>query len=91
MANIHIERNHTLGLEAAKERLEGIAQHLKQELEADYRWHGDTLHFTRSGASGTIDVGDDQVVLDVKLSFALGLLKGTIEQTIEREIDQALV
>jgi putative polyhydroxyalkanoate system protein len=90
MANIHIERKHTLGLDTAKDRVEGIAQQLKKELEADYRWQGDTLHFSRSGASGTIDVGDDKLVLDVKLGLALGMLKGKIEETIEQKINQAL-
>jgi len=90
VASIHLERNHTLGIDAAKERVETLARHLEQKLAIDHKWQGDTLHFSRSGASGSIGVGADRVVLDVKLGLALGLMKGTIEETIHQEMDRAL-
>jgi putative polyhydroxyalkanoate system protein len=90
MASIHVERNHTLGIDSARERVETIARHLEQKLSIDHRWKGDTLHFSRAGATGSIDVRDDRIVLDVKLGLALGLMKGTIEETIHEELDRAL-
>ena len=90
MATIHIERKHRLGLDVAKGQVAEIARHLKQELQADYQWKGDVLHFARSGASGTITVGENTIVLDAKLGLALGLMKARIEQTIDRELDRAL-
>jgi putative polyhydroxyalkanoate system protein len=90
MASIHIERNHILGIDSARERVATIARHLDQKLSIDHRWQGDTLHFSRAGATGSIRVGDDRIVLDVKLGLALGLMKGTIEDTINEELDQVL-
>ena len=90
MASIHVERNHTLGIDGARERVETIARHLEQKLSIDHRWNGDTLHVSRAGASGTIGVGADRIVLDVKLGLALALMRGTIEETIHQELDHAL-
>jgi putative polyhydroxyalkanoate system protein len=90
MANIHIERRHSLGRDGARGRVERIAVDLKRDLQADYAWQGDTLIFKRSGASGTIRVEDESIVIDVKLGMALGLMKGKIEAGIEHNLDQVL-
>lgn len=90
MANIHIERQHTLGLAAAKTQMEIIAQDLKRDLQADYHWKGDTLVFKRSGASGAIDVGEGSIVVNIKLNMALGLMKGKIEEGINRNLERVL-
>lgn len=90
MANIHIERQHSLGLDAAKTQMETIAQNLKQDLQADYEWNGDRLVFKRTGASGAIDVTECNVVVDVKLGMALRLLKGKIEEHINQNLDKVL-
>ena len=90
MANIHIERQHTLGLEAAKHQVETIAQNLQREMQADYQWEGNRLVFKRSGASGVIDVGEASIVVDIKLNVALGLMKGKIEDGINRNLDRVL-
>ena len=90
MANIHIKRTHTLGIEDARTEVEKLAQTLKSEIQADYKWSGDKLLFKRSGASGTIDVGADYIDLDIKLGMALSLMKGKIENTINTKLDAAL-
>ena len=90
MANIHIERNHSLGLEEARTQVEIMAKNLRDDLQITYQWQGDRLVFQRSGASGTIDVGADTVAVDLKLGLALGLLKGKIEDSINRNLDQVL-
>jgi putative polyhydroxyalkanoate system protein len=90
MANIHIERPHRLGREVARAKVEQIATDLKRDLQADYQWKGDTLVFKRSGASGTIQVADETIVIDVKLGMALGLMKGKIEHSIEHNLDKVL-
>jgi putative polyhydroxyalkanoate system protein len=90
MANIHIERRHALGREAARAQVEQIALDLKRQLQADYAWEGDTLVFKRSGASGTIEVGDESIVIDVKLGMALGMMKGKIEAGIQHRLEQVI-
>jgi len=90
MSKIHIRRAHHLGLADARTRVSTIAEDLKKDLDADYQWHGDQLRFERSGASGTIDVGDDFVEIDVKLGLLVALMKGTIEDSINRRLDDAI-
>jgi putative polyhydroxyalkanoate system protein len=90
MANIHIQRAHNLGREGARTQVERIATDLKRDLQADYKWTGDTLVFKRSGASGTIQVDEENIVIDVKLGMALGLMKGKIEEGINRNLDRVL-
>ena len=90
MAEIHIRRGHSLGVPAAKDKVDALARTLEKDLQATYQWVGDTLHFKRSGASGTIEVGADYIAVHVKLSMALGLMKTKIEETVQRNLDQAL-
>jgi len=90
MANIHIKRMHTLGVETARLEVEKLAQTLKSELQTEYKWSGDKLLFKRSGASGIIDVGADYIDLDIKLGMALSIMKGKIEETINDKLDSAL-
>lgn len=90
MANIHVHRNHTLGLEGARQEVEKIAQQLKQQMQANYRWQGDRLLFERSGADGTIDVGESDVDVKLELGFMLSPMKGMIQKQIEEYLDTRL-
>lgn len=90
MAVIKVKRNHALGAKMARSAVEKIANKLKKDLDAEYHWKGSSLQFSRSGASGHIDVGDDEVSVEIKLGMLLSPLKGRIERTIEEEIDQHL-
>lgn len=90
MANIHIRRKHDLGIESARKRVEQVAKSLESELNAKYEWKGNSLLFQRSGASGTINVGDDRVDLDIKLGMMLSPMKGKIEESVRQKLDAAL-
>lgn len=90
MANIRIKQKHALGREDARAKVEDVARDLKSRLKADYSWHGDSLQFKRSGASGSIDVGDDLVEINIKLGLALTPMKGMIEKEIQKNLLAAL-
>ncbi len=90
MAAIHIEREHTLGKNGAREAVEDVASQMKQRLDVSYNWNGDTLQFQRSGANGTIAVGDTSVTVDVDLGLTLSAFKRPIEQQIREYLDQRL-
>jgi putative polyhydroxyalkanoate system protein len=90
MANIHIKQKHHLAHDEARQRVEEIAKDLKKKLNADYTWKGDSLHFKRSGASGSIDLSDDVIELKIKLGMMLAPMKGTIESTIKEKLHVAL-
>ena len=90
MANIHIRRKHNLDNTEAKARVEEIAKDLKGKLGASYRWEGDSLRFKRTGASGSIEVGQGEIEVNVTLGLVLMPMKGVIESTINKGFDSAL-
>ncbi len=90
MARIHIERRHELGLDKAHEEVQKLAESLKTELQAAYRWSGNQLLFERTGASGTITLTPGMIELDVKLSLMLSPMKAKIEDSIRKKLDLAL-
>lgn len=90
MSRITVERSHSLGRAAAREKAEALAQRLASEYDVKFRWAGDTLEFKRSGADGTIDVSDDLVRVNLKLGLLLSALSGTIKREIEDTLDKHL-
>jgi len=90
MSSIHIQYPHTLGKAAARNRIEGVAQQIKNRLGADYQWQGDSLRFDRSGVKGRIDVEEKDVVVDVDLGLMLGAFKGQIENQIKGYLHDTL-
>ena len=91
MANINIRRQHTLGRSIARQKVEEIAHSLQDKLNAKWSWNGDSLNFQRSGASGSVDVGDDFVEFNVKLGMLLTPMKGAIENAIQEQVNKSLV
>ncbi len=90
MATIHIKQQHHLAHDEARKRVEEIARDLKQKLNADYAWKGDSLQFKRSGASGSIELSDEFIELRVKLGLMLAPMKGKIESAIREKLDLVL-
>ncbi len=70
----------------ARKRLEEIAKELKKEYKMDYSWKGDHLHFRRSGASGSVELGDGVLELKIKLGMILRPMKGKIEDSIRKNL-----
>ncbi|WP_068824569.1 polyhydroxyalkanoic acid system family protein [Pseudomonas sp. BMS12] len=90
MSRITVERSHSLGLAAAREKAEALAERLASEYDVKYRWSGDVLEFKRSGADGRIDVGDEHVRVELKLGLLLSALGSTIKREIEATLDKHL-
>jgi len=90
MTNIHIERTHDLGLEHARTKVEEVAQSLRDEFQVECEWNGNRLAFNRAGVSGGIDVGPDRIDVNVELGMPLALLKGVVEDKINRRLDAVL-
>jgi putative polyhydroxyalkanoate system protein len=90
MADILIEREHTLGLEQAVGQIEALADLLGSELDARCVWSGTRLELRRSGATGSIEVTETHLTLEVHLGFLLKPLKGSIEQTITERLDRLI-
>ncbi len=94
MPDIHIRRDHALGLARAREVALRWAEDAERRLDMDCTIvEGDTsdvVEFTRSGVKGTLLVEADRFVLDATLGFLLGAFRGTIESEIEKNLDALL-
>jgi len=88
MSNIHIKHRYTLMPDEARKRVEEIAKDLKTEYKIDYSWEGDHLHFRRSGASGSLEMGEGILELKIKLGMILKPMKGKIEHSIRKNLEK---
>ncbi|MBO3277822.1 polyhydroxyalkanoic acid system family protein [Pseudomonas schmalbachii] len=91
MSHIRIERTHSLGLEAAREKAEKLGERFAREYGLSHGWRGNTLVFQRTGVDGRIDVSEDRVVVDIRLGLLLSAMGGVLKSEIERGLDKALV
>lgn len=94
MADIHIQRDHALGLRAARKIAFAWAEQVEAEYGMDCTYEEgddcDTLYFTRSGVKGTLTVLPDQFDLQAQLGFLLGAFKDKIEGEIVKNLDALL-
>ena len=94
MADIHIHRDHTLGLAKARK----IAWKWAEEVESKFDMEctviegetSDTVEFKRTGVSGRLIVAGEHFELDAKLGFLLGACSKTIEGEITKNLDALL-
>ncbi len=94
MANLHIRREHSLTLAAARKIARTWAEHVEAEFgmqcSYDQGAKEDKVSFTRSGVNGVLHVTADHFDLDAKLGFLLGAFKGRIEAEIVKNLDDLL-
>lgn len=94
MANLHIRREHSLSLAAARKIALTWAEHVEAEfgMECTYEEgkQEDRVTFARSGVNGILHVTPDHFDLDAKLGFLLGAFKGKIEAEIVKNLDDLL-
>ncbi len=94
MPDIHIHRDHSLGLAKARK----VAWDWAEQAESKFDMEctvlegetSDTVEFTRSGVSGTLIVAADHFDLHAKLGFLLGAFAKTIEGEIQKNLDELL-
>jgi putative polyhydroxyalkanoate system protein len=88
MAKIRLTRKHHLGYEGARAMAERLARDLKEQLDARYHWEDSRLVFSRKGAEGWLDVGDDSIDIEVRLGMLLTPMKPRIERVIHERLDR---
>ena len=91
MADIHIERQHGMGLAQARKTAFKWAEQAEEKFDMECTYQeGSTLDevsFKRSGVTGTLTVSKDAFVLQAKLGFLLGAFKDKIEGEIVKNLD----
>lgn len=94
MADLHILRDHQLGLKGARKVAFQWAEHAEEEFGMACTYEEgateDEVCFTRAGVNGTLVVTKDRFELNAKLGFLLGSFKSTIESEIVKNLDELL-
>jgi putative polyhydroxyalkanoate system protein len=88
MAEILIDRAHTIGLDRAREVALRIAAELTDQYDMDCCWEGDLLSFSRVGAHGTLEIDPDRIRVVLKLGILLSAFKPMIEDRLHRNFDR---
>jgi putative polyhydroxyalkanoate system protein len=94
MADIHLTREHDLGLAEARKIAFKWAEQVEEKFDMECTYEEgktkDKVSFSRSGVDGTLAVTKDSFVLDAKLGFLLGAFKDKIEGEITKNLDALL-
>lgn len=94
MAEIHIHREHTLGLTKARKLAFTWAEQVEDKFGMDCTVvegdESDTVEFRRSGVDGRLVVAADHFDLKAKLGFLLGAFSNSIEAEITKNLDALL-
>ena len=91
MADIHLEREHALGLPAARKIAFTWAEQAEAKfgLECTYAQGqaSDLVSFSRSGVQGTLAVTENNFEINVTLGFLAGVFKDKIEAEMVKNLD----
>lgn len=94
MPDIHIEREHALGLAKARQLAFKWAEEAEKRLDMECTYEegkaSDVVSFTRSGVNGELRVTRDRFELHARLGFLLGAFRQRIESEIVRNLDALL-
>ena len=88
---MRLERNHDLGIDEAKQRVDRIRSGIEEQYGLSGTWSGDTLKFIGTSVKGHIMVFEQRVLVEVRLGFAMLLLEGPIKSHISAAMDEHLV
>lgn len=94
MPDIHITREHSLGLPQARKLAFKWAEAVEEKFDMECTYEeghsADLVSFTRSGVNGELKVTKDRFELDARLGFLLGAFKDRIEDEIVKNLDLLL-
>ena len=94
MSDLHIQRDHHLGLPRAREVARAWARKAEEKFDMECTYEEgdtqDTLTFTRAGVAGTLVVDAQQFDMTAKLGFLVTAFKDRIEAEIGGQLDALL-
>ena len=94
MPDIHIHRDHQLGLQKARKIAFSWAEKVEKKFDMECTYEEgdtqDTLTFSRSGVKGTLLVDGCQFEMKAQLGFLFGAFKDRIEAEISEQLDALL-
>lgn len=94
MSEIHITREHSLGLAGARKLAFRWAEEAEQQLGMECVYEegttSDVVTFTRQGVNGELKVTKNHFALDAKLGLLLRAFRERIETEVIRNLDELL-
>jgi putative polyhydroxyalkanoate system protein len=91
MADITMVKQHSVETALLKERLQELADWLKQKYGIRSRWQGDSCLLEGSGLKkGVVAVTPTEIKVEVTLAMMARFLKGQVEKEIGKKIDKVL-
>jgi putative polyhydroxyalkanoate system protein len=88
MSRIHLRRSHDLTPEAARKKVERVADVLVKRFDAECQWDGDVLSIEHPGVTGRVVVGKDEIVVEAKLGFLLAMFRDRVDEELVRVLDK---
>ena len=85
--HLKIVREHTLGIEEARRRVDQLADELGAKLRLKHYWEGDHLRVTGTGVSGRIVIEETLVEVHVRTGLGMMVFRESIRAAIEDSID----
>jgi putative polyhydroxyalkanoate system protein len=90
MPDIELVKPHSLTIAKAKAMVQKAADAIAAEYDLTSEWHGNTLHFHRSGVDGQMHVTDSEIRVHVTLGFLLKPFRAKLVDHIERSFERLL-
>ena len=91
MADITMVKRHDLEVDVVRERLQELADWLKQKYGIRSRWQGDSCILEGSGLKkGVVAVTGSEVRVEVTLAMMAKFLKGQVEKEIDKKISRVI-
>ena len=94
MADIHIEREHDLGLSGARKIAFQWVEKVEKKFDLACSYEqgagSDLVSFSRTGVQGTLAVTTTSFDIDIKLGFLMAAFKDMIETEIARNLDKLI-
>jgi putative polyhydroxyalkanoate system protein len=87
---MRIRREHSLGIEEARRKVDEIAADMGGRLNLSSEWRENDLQIKGSGVNGSISVSEDAIEIQVELGFALKIMESSIRSAIEGTMDKHL-
>src|SRR5579864_2648829 len=91
MPKLTITQAHSLPLDQVKTRLEALSNRLSEKYGITAKWVApDRAQVSRTGVTGSISIGQNQVTVALDLNFMLTPLKDKVQNRVQRELREAL-
>ena len=88
MSKILLRREHDLTPEAARTKVERMAEALTRKFDAECAWKGDVLSVEHKNVNGKVTLGQNEVVVEAKLGFLLAMFRDRIDEELVRILDK---